>query len=72
MAWCGGEITLWRRRRAKSQMVDNSMLTVFHLFICPSELSFWPFTSVAESRLLPSVMDWQFVLKRFPWASGQC
>ena len=40
-----------------------------------SELSFWPCTSEAESRVAPSLMDWQFVLKRFPWGvwtSGQC
>ena len=70
MAWCGGEITLWRRRRAcgaESQMVDDSMLTIFLLFIFPSELSFWPFTSAAESRVAPSLLDWQFVQKRFPW-----
>ena len=43
------------------------MLTVFLLFIFPSELSFWPFTSAAESRVAPSLLDWQFVQKRFPW-----
>ena len=43
------------------------MLTFFLLFICPSELSFWPFTSAAESRVAPSLLDWQFVQKRFPW-----
>ena len=48
-------------------MVDDSMLTFFLLFIFPSELSFWPFTSAAESRVAPSLLDWQFVQKRFPW-----
>ena len=71
MAWCGGGDFFVEEEACgavlESQMVDDSMLTIFLLFICPSELSFWPFTSEAESRLLPSVMDWQFVQKRFPW-----
>ena len=55
---------------SESQVVDDAssaMLIVFLLFIFPSELSFWPFTSAAESRVAPSLLDWQFVQKRFPW-----
>ena len=52
---------------SESQMVDDSMLTIFLLFICPSELSFRPFTSEAESCVAPSLMDWQFVQQRFPF-----
>ena len=28
----------------------SSMFVVFSLFVFPAELSFWPFTSLAESR----------------------
>ena len=52
---------------SECQMVNDSMLTIFLLFIFPSELSLWPFTSEAGSRVAPSLMDWQFVQKRFPW-----
>ena len=55
------------RAVSECQMVDDSMLTIFLLFICPSEHSFWPFTSELESRVSPSLMDWQCVQKRFPW-----
>ena len=52
---------------SECQMVDDSMLTIFLLFIFPSELSLWTFTSEAESRVAPSLMDWQFVQQRFPF-----
>ena len=60
---CGGEIT-------ESQMVDDAssaMLIVFLLFVFPAELSFWPFTSLEESRVSPALLDWPYVQKRFPW-----
>ena len=52
---------------SKCQMVDDTMLTIFLLFIFSSELSLWPITSEAESSVAPSLMDWQFVQRRFPW-----
>jgi len=53
-----------------TQIVDDatsSMLIVFLLFIFPSELIFWPFTSWKDSRSSPSLLDWPYVQKRFPW-----
>ena len=52
---------------SECQMVDDSMLTIFLLFIFSSELSLWPITSEAESSVAPSLMDWQFVQQRFPF-----
>ena len=52
--------------RVGSHVLDDAssaMLIVFLLF----SFSFWPFTSVAESPFGPSLLDWQFVQKRFPW-----
>ena len=53
-----------------SQMVDDAssaMFIVFLLFIFPSELSFWPFTSWSSSQPAPALLDWTFVQSRFPW-----
>ena len=68
-----------------TEMLDDassSMAIVFLLFVFPSELTFWPFTTLAESTpskyltskpllllFLPSraLLDWPYVQKRFPW-----
>ena len=52
------------------QIVDDAssaMAIVFLLFIFPSQLTFWPFTSWSSSRPAPALLEWQFVQKRFPW-----
>ena len=56
--------------KTQSQIVDDatsSMLIVIILFILPSRLSFWPFTSIASSRTSPALLDWRTVHDRFPW-----
>ena len=61
---------LFVEEETEHQFVDDAsaaMLIVFLLFIFPSELSFWPFTSLQESRVAPALLDWTFVQKRFPW-----
>ena len=52
------------------QIVDDAtsaMFIVFLLFIFPSELTFWPFTSWSSSQPAPALLDWSFVQSRFPW-----
>jgi len=54
----------------ENQMVDDAssaMLIVFLMFIFPATLSFWPFTSLQDSKISPALLDWQYVQKRFPW-----
>ena len=53
-----------------NQIVDDAtsaMFIVFLLFIFPSELTFWPFTSWSSSKPAPALLDWSFVQSRFPW-----
>ena len=61
---------LFVEEETEHQFVDDAsaaMLIVFLLFIFPSQLSFWPFTTLQESRVAPALLDWTFVQKRFPW-----
>jgi hypothetical protein len=37
---------------------------VFALFVFPSQLTFWPFTSLAESRPSPGLIDWRTIQDR--------
>ncbi len=49
------------------QNVDDAsaaMLIVFALFVFPSQLTFWPFTSLAESRPSPGLIDWRTIQDR--------
>ena len=46
------------------QIVDDAssaMAIVFLLFICPSELSFWSFTSLASTQPASALLDWSYV-----------
>ena len=45
----------------------SSMLIVTVLFILPSQLTFWPFTSIGSSTTSPSLIDWRTIHDRFPW-----
>jgi len=52
------------------QLLDDassSMFIVFLLFIFPSQLRFWPFTSWEDARPSKALLDWPYVQKRFPW-----
>jgi len=52
------------------QIVDDAssaMLIVFLMFIIPSELCFWPFVPISESKFAPSLLSWPELQKRFPW-----
>lgn len=52
------------------QLLDDassSMFIVFLLFIFPSQLTFWPFTSWEDARPSKALLDWPYVQKRFPW-----
>jgi len=54
----------------ENQMVNDAssaMLIVFLMFVFPSTLSFWPFSTLKDSKISPALLDWQYVQKRFPW-----
>ena len=45
----------------------SAMLIVFIMFLLPSRLTFWPFTSLSSSTPSPSLIDWRTIHDRFPW-----